>query len=316
MMEIDTSNIINPNQDNKPPKRKRRSSATETSDPPEHDRASKRRMDTLENPNNHVGVNNTKRESFSQAEDSTRPSLRREATEEDPLSPRLPDSQKTRKKSDNSRKASNQSNSRGGRSTRAPRQSQSSGTSRSKNNSQPIVTSNSATTVEEAPEEHPVKTRIPHAKSSLGEMNKRVKQLSDYITRLQVSMAAAEPCVKLTSPSPSASIPDDCPSGLDSSSDTRTSSQNKFNMTPVKTERHPPMDTTTMTSTRIFNLAILTPGGQMMTGAVTTSPTGSEPAVCSPQTPARAETSFEMLDRLNLSLIRFQERFGSLNTKR
>lgn len=121
-------------------------------------------------------------------------------------------------------------------------------------------------------ESGPVKPRIPHAKSSLGEMNKRVKQLSDYITRLQVSMAAESPLELPTIPSPSPSVKSSDASGT---------------------------------------LSTLVTGGNIRATLVTGgNACRAEVDVGQPQ-----ETSLEMLDRLNRSLIKFQERFSGHGKK-
>ncbi|KAJ3148180.1 Histone-Lysine N-Methyltransferase ash1l [Geranomyces michiganensis] len=323
-------------------KRKRRTSA---SDPPdataEPEPRSKRRADRLEHSELTVNTSSssTKRGSLQHTDEappsSARSSQRREAAEEEPA-PVQPTSNKRKRPDSAPRKASSTSNARTGKNTRAPRQSQSSAGTRgaNKNGSHGAAAPLSATSTshgsgvtapvaEPPPDDHPVKVRIPNAKSSMGEMNKRVKQMSDYITRLQVAMAG-EFSFKLPSPTP-----------------TPLASGSAI----VKTEYVSPTSgdtTTTATTTAQFTFATTVSemgtliagsggngvGGEGGGGVLTQSPSRSDESPRSPpQTPAKAapppprpppprqQESFEMLDHLNLKLIKFQERFGSLSKR-
>ncbi|KAI9098243.1 hypothetical protein DFS34DRAFT_104622 [Phlyctochytrium arcticum] len=171
-------------------------------------------------------------------------------------------------------------------------------------------------------EPYTVKVRIPHARSTLGEMNKRVKQLSDYITRLQVSMAAepkfcipdepaegdhGKPALLLTTkdnstaaqtppskrpliplPSPAGSAPElmRSPDEMRSANPTTTESPSPLQPPPSATDPSKP------------------PSTDMPDSSITPISSTAGP-------PPREETSLEMLDRLNRALIKFQERFGS-----
>ncbi|KAJ3010486.1 hypothetical protein HKX48_007381 [Thoreauomyces humboldtii] len=126
------------------------------------------------------------------------------------------------------------------------------------------------TSLEKIPPETtlPPKIRIPHARSTIGEMNKRVKQLSDYITRLQVSMAIQTGSPSLT-PSPGEG----------------SSQKLMCHLAAVAFD--------------VQNSALETKGATVEGKHPVTAVTGGS-----------GESSFEVLDRLNLSLIRFQEKFG------
>ncbi|KAJ3184658.1 hypothetical protein HDU87_004061 [Geranomyces variabilis] len=142
-----------------------------------------------------------------------------------------------------------------------------------------------------------VKTRVPNAKSSFGEMNKRVKQMSDYITHLQVAMANYPSFLATAAAGAAAGAGVGSAAAAALSADSNGGGggggANAHSVSPVS--------------------------------ASTQSPAGSEPPQSSSSSFYNAATSpaaasvrpqmFEMMDHLNLRLIRFQERYGSFSKR-
>ncbi|KAI8587895.1 hypothetical protein BDZ88DRAFT_213835 [Geranomyces variabilis] len=339
--------LISPEADHpKPSKRKRRSSAADPPDAPaEPERSSKRRADRSEQPELTVNTSSsTKRGTIQHTDDTAPPSARgsqrRDATTEEELAPVPAPTNKRKRPETASRKSSNSTSARAGKGTRAPRQSQSSTGTRgaNKNGSHAAPAPASATSsalgpgvagpvTGPPPEDHPVKVRVPNAKSSMGEMNKRVKQMSDYITRLQIAMAGEMP-----SPTSTSSTSGSGGGGSGKSPRTTVGIDAVFK-TEIVSPTSGAATTTTTTAQFMFSTASAVPGTPVASGGgsgvMTQSPTGpDEPPRSPPQTPAkeqppplqqaqppRQQEWFEMLDHLNLKLIKFQERFGSLSKR-
>ncbi|KAJ3161195.1 Histone-Lysine N-Methyltransferase ash1l [Geranomyces michiganensis] len=118
----------------------------------------------------------------------------------------------------------------------------------------------------------PVKIRIPNAKSSFGEMNKRVKQMSDYITHLQVAMMVGK------------------------------QQQQQQQQYPAAAAHSPVSAASTMTS---LSTSSSSPPGSELPGSSSAALSSS----------AGTPQMFEMMDHLNLRLIRFQERYGSFSKR-
>ncbi|KAJ3182044.1 hypothetical protein HDU87_000384 [Geranomyces variabilis] len=346
---------ISPEADHpKPSKRKRRSSATGPPDAAaEPERSSKRRADRSEHPELTVNTtSSTKRGSIAYADDAAPPSARGSqrrdtVTEEDLAAVQAPPTNKRKRPEAATRKSSNTTSARAGKGGRPPRQSQSSTGTRGahKNGSHvapalvPAASSSlgpgvAAPLAEPPPEDHPVKVRVPNAKSSMGEMNKRVKQMSDYITRLQIAMAGEMPSPTSTS-SASGSGGGGCSGKPPRTTTVGVDAVLKTEF--VSSTSGATTTTTTTTAQFMFSTAPTVPGtplagGGVGSGVMTQSPTGlDEPPRSPPQTPAkelppplpsqsqsqppRQQEWFEMLDHLNLKLIKFQERFGSLSKR-
>ncbi|KND02777.1 uncharacterized protein SPPG_01858 [Spizellomyces punctatus DAOM BR117] len=201
------------------------------------------------------------------------------------------DAKTKRTKGENGRRNASQPNTRNGKVPRPQRMLHRNSANReAQHHSQPTPASSGHAAELDAG--FSVKVRIPHAKATLGEMNKRVKQLSDYITRLQVSMAT-EPKLELSDSSPElANHPDAKP------------------RTPPAHITSPAVD---------FAPGLVRSPEEVSSGSLPngshTSNNGSEnvkdPLLRENELPTKEETSLEMLDRLNRALIKFQERFGS-----
>ncbi|KAI9011341.1 hypothetical protein BC832DRAFT_339616 [Gaertneriomyces semiglobifer] len=116
----------------------------------------------------------------------------------------------------------------------------------------------------------PIKVKYPSAKASLGETNKRVKLLSDYITRLQVSMATEDkvdlPTIPRRPKTSSLSFCEECHK-LREAPNLSSFDNDRFSLQCIRCQE-----------------------------------TGHDTS--------KEETSLEMLDRLNRALIKFQDRFG------
>ncbi|KAJ3171222.1 Histone-Lysine N-Methyltransferase ash1l [Geranomyces variabilis] len=136
-----------------------------------------------------------------------------------------------------------------------------------------------------------VKTRVPNAKSSFGEMNKRVKQMSDYITHLQVAMANYPSFLATTAAAADAGV------GI-GSAESNGEAANAYSVSPISVSTQSPAgsEPPQSSSSSFYN-------------ATTTAATAATPVLS-----ARPQM-FEMMDHLNLRLIRFQERYGSFSKR-
>ncbi|KAI8817722.1 uncharacterized protein EV422DRAFT_540630 [Fimicolochytrium jonesii] len=150
--------------------------------------------------------------------------------------------------------------------------------------------------------DRPVKPRIPHAKSSLGEMNKRVKHLSDYITRLQMVMASETKVDSLLVPTkPKVVNNNDTPTPITPTSHSTSSADvNGQNRADTKPAAAAAVD------------GPISPISPAKSSSPADDPK-TDPSAPLPDA-MKQETSVQMLDRLNLSLIKFQERFGAMHS--
>ncbi|KAI9205802.1 uncharacterized protein BJ171DRAFT_52403 [Polychytrium aggregatum] len=121
----------------------------------------------------------------------------------------------------------------------------------------------------------PIKVRIPSTRSSLSEMTKRAKRLSDYITRFQVSLASTD---------------------------------DRFS----PTDRLPFLATQARPSTSSANSvsSANSSGGDSIESLQSAESSPSASGGLSPDPPIEELTSMQVLDQLERCLNKFQERFG------
>lgn len=119
----------------------------------------------------------------------------------------------------------------------------------------------------------PAKTRHPHARMSITEMNRRANQILEYISSIQVEMAIN-------------------PSSIQHSTTTTTTTMNK--QVVPEAEDHEDDDNDSLSSASTIPL--------------TSTNTTEEPIV-----DREKQTSLEIMDMLTRKLIMFQKRFGSRN---
>ncbi|KAJ3010933.1 hypothetical protein HKX48_007130 [Thoreauomyces humboldtii] len=190
--------------------------------------------------------------------------------------------------------------------TRSQRSTQASAMSRKQQQQAPppIVTTNAMVEKVSYKITSSPKTRIPHAKSSMGEMNKRVKHLSDYITRLQVSMAGGSAVVFPTPSSAAVKV----------EVSVSKASRRFF---PASTPSTGSSDVTTLSAALAGPAAIV----PINTSTAASNIVASPDALLAPSTGASSvagdqpESSLLILDRLNLRLIKFQKRFGDIGKR-